>query len=527
MNNASKYIWNWLAGLVGLGSWGLSVIESTVNQDMHHWGLMYLPAWQLKRGLVACTDVLIYYGVLTSWLQSLGLMLWGDNFRAIGITTGLFFAFSLILQYQIFQAFLSRRSAFFALLIVFLWHGYIVYPWSNYFTYTFELLAMVALIRVRGWRRSHLLAGFCIGLALLARYTAVPAVLPPFILFFAYASVTQRQGFQDFSQRCLYFGAGLLIPLLTWLAYLIGHQGLDDFLLHNALAIPAMVATNVAPWRGGTSMFWRNILQGEVFLRPRDSRSIGLSLLFALNLWGFWTIVGRSIQRRFAATSSPPCRREAIVFLVIVVTLFGYLNGLNLYEVFRIMNGASIGVGLIFYYLEPDRDRPTTGDRPLRSRSQAIIWGSYIALMLLCLDWSNSLFVAAKRAVTVPWQSLPPVTQVRPTDIPIFAGKFLPPAFSDRYYRLKATLQTFDPTWPIVNYTLDTISVLVDPDRPRLQKSPAYFSIMQAGLTDEVAQIQQAIATRRAIVLAPPDRPAPPGYRLHQRIDHILIYAPE
>jgi Dolichyl-phosphate-mannose-protein mannosyltransferase len=523
----NRVIWDGLAGLIALCSLGLSVVESTVNQDVHHWGLMYVPAWELKQGLIACKDVLIYYGVLTSWLQSLGLMLLGDNLRAIGITTGLFFACSLILQYQIFKAFLSRRSAWFALLIVFLWHGYIVYPWSNYFTYTFELLALVALIRVSGWRRRHLLAGFWVGLALLARYTAVPAVLPPFIIFFAYECVTQRQGFQYFSQRCLWFGAGLLIPWLTWLAYLIWYQGLDDFLLHSTLTIPAMVATNVAPWRGGTTMFWSNILHGEVFLRPRDSRSIGLSLLFALNLWGVWTIVGRSIQRRLATTPSPPCRREAMVFLVSVVTLFGYLNGLNLYEVFRIMNGASIGVGLIFYYLEPDRDRPITGNRPLRRRFQAITWGSYIALSLLCLDWSNGLLVAAKQAMVIPWQSLPPVTQVRPTDIPIFAGKFLPAPFSDRYYRLKATLQTFDPTWPIINYTLDTVSVLVDPDRPRLQKSPAYFSIMQAGLTDEVAQIQQAIGERRAIVLAPHGLAAPHGYRLHQRIDDILIFAPE
>jgi hypothetical protein len=119
------------------------------------------------------------------------------------------------------------------------------------------------------------------------------------------------------------------------------------------------------------------------------------------------------------------------------------------------------------------------------------------------------------------------VELVEQTDIPIFAGKFLSRPFSDRYHQLKATLDTFDPSMPIVNYTIDTISVLLDPDRPRLQKSPAYFPAMQAGLTDEVAQIQQAIAARRAIVLAPPGLAAPPGYRLHQRIDDIQIFIPE
>jgi Dolichyl-phosphate-mannose-protein mannosyltransferase len=509
-----------LAALLCLVSLGLSVVESTVNQDIHHWGLMYDPALQLKHGLIACKDVLIYYGILTSWIQSIGLTLFGENLRSLGITTGLFFSVSLLLQYHIFKTFLSRHAALFALLMIVLWHGYIIYPWSNYFTYTFELLAVVALIQVRGWRRRCLLAGFCIGLALLARYTAVQSVVPPFIIFFAYQSVAQRQGFQHFSQRCLWFGVGLLMPLLTWLAYLVVNQGLDNFLLHNILTLRAMVATNVAPLRGGATMFWSNILHGEVFFSKRDSRSIALSLLFALNLWVFCSTIGRSIQRRLKAAAAVPPQSESTVFLVSVVTLFSYLNGLNLYEVFRMMNGASIGVGLIFYYLEPTR--------PWKGRPRAIAGASITALSLLCLHWSNSWLFTTTSSVMVPWQFLTPqVEMVRQTDIPIFAGKFLTRPFNDRYHRLKATLDRFDPNLPIVNYTLDTISVLIDQNRPRLQKSPAYFPAMQTGLTDEVAQIQQAIAERRAIVLAPPQIPIPPGYRLHQQIDEILIYAPE
>jgi hypothetical protein len=515
-----RLIWDGLAGLIAIGSLGLSVIESTVNQDIHHWGLMYVPAWELKHGLIACKDVLIYYGVLTSWIHSIGLTILGENFRAIGITTGLFFAFSLILQYQIFKAFLSRQAALFALLIVFLWHGYIVYPWPNYFTYTFELLAVLALIQGRGLRRD-LWAGFWVGLAILARYTAVQSVLPPFIIFFAYQSVVHRQGLRQFSQRCLLFGVGLLIPWLTWLVYLIVNQGLDQFLRHNLLTLQAMVAQGSIVSRSGSAMFFSNILHGEVFFAPRDSRSMALSLLLVLDLWVVLSILWRLINRYRKALpgQAPIDRQEDIVCLVSLVSLFGYLNGLNLYEVFRVINGASIGVGLIFYYLESEK---------LRGQFKAWRWGGMTLLSLLCLHWSGSLLFTPTSSVLFPWNfRSPQVELVKQTDIPIFAGKFLTRPFSDRYHQLKATLDTFDPTWPIVNYTIDTISVLVDPDRPRLQKSPAYFPAMQAGLTDEVAQIQQAIAARRAIVLAPPGLAVPPGYRLHQRIDDILIFAPE
>jgi 4-amino-4-deoxy-L-arabinose transferase-like glycosyltransferase len=528
--NYDRYIpgmYDWLAGLIALWSLGLSCIESTVNQDAHHWGLMYVPAIGLKQGLIACKEVLIYYGVLTSAIQSMGLGIFGENFRALGITTGIFFSLSLLLQYQILKSFLSKNSACFAVLIIFLLHGYIIYPWSNYFAYTFELVAVAAIVQ-RGGAKRYLIAGFAIGAAILTRYSAVQSVLLPFILLLIYQVIRQRRRTAYLLKQYSLFTIGLLIPLVTFTGYLIVNHGLDSFILHNLLTLQAMVAKGTPDFNGGSENFLINILSGKVLyikglFIERDSRSIFLSLLLALDLLVFGTIMGRAIAHRHPARptqSTSAADREERILLISAVSLCGYLNGLNLYEVFRIANGSAIGIGLIFYYLE--RGRTALRIKPY--------WIGLVitSLSILALHWSNSLMFTKTTSVLNPWTFLSsPADMVTSANVPVLAGKLVTRSFNDRYSRLRAAIHPLNPNWALINYTPDTISVLVDQNRPRLQKSPAYFLPVQAGLTDEVARMQQAIAAKQAIVLAPLNTPAPAGYRQHAAIDAISVFIPE
>lgn len=541
----STVLFDCLTGLICLWSFSWSVLESTFNEDFHHWGLMYVPALELKQGLVACKDVLIYYGVFTSWIQSIGLSFLGENLRALGITTGLFHSLNLLLLYQIFKSFISKQSSFFAVVIVFLLHSYIVYPWPNYFTYTFELLAVITTIKLGGLKR-YLLTGLWIGLAILSRYSSVQAVLPPFVLFFIYQYVANRESLQSLLKRCILFLVGVTIPLLVFFAYLIANQGLDDFILSNVLTLKAMVAPHIPGTNIGIQSFLPNILFAQEIVNIRDSRTIFLSVLFALNLFIFLSIFIRANHCRseFTLVQSEINRREAIVCLISIVTLFGYLNGLNLYEVFRVVNGSSIGVGLIFYCFES----------PAISKHwhKFFIWLEIIVLSVLCwtwlapnFQWSSTLMSLARQAEVKPANV--EMSFVKLTDIKVLEGKVVSREYYDHYTQLKKMIDSFDPSWPIVNYSVDTIVVLLDPNRPRLQKSPAFFPAVQAGLTDEIAKIEQATASKRAILVAgdPPfgygvNNPAsfwsnrylnsldnpPPGYRLVGKVGKIWVFAP-
>ena len=64
-----------------------SVIESRVNTDALHWGLMYANATQLKQGLIPFKDIFIQYGFLTTWIQAFAMHFLGDTVVAVGIIT--------------------------------------------------------------------------------------------------------------------------------------------------------------------------------------------------------------------------------------------------------------------------------------------------------------------------------------------------------------------------------------------------------------------------------------------------------
>ncbi|MHC5825886.1 MAG: hypothetical protein ACYT04_61050, partial [Nostoc sp.] len=156
-------------------SFGFSWIESILNYDSHHWGFMYVQALDLKRGLIPYKETFPAYGIMTTWIQSLSLTLFGERLMSIGIATGIFYSFSLFLSYQLFLKFLPKYAAFFSTLLIFLLNGYIVFPWSNYFCYTFFLLSFFMFsskknnINVFG-------SGLFLGFSLLCRYTSFQAI---------------------------------------------------------------------------------------------------------------------------------------------------------------------------------------------------------------------------------------------------------------------------------------------------------------------------------------------------------------
>src|SRR2546429_1695685 len=95
-------IFDTLVFLICCLSFVFSWIESSINEDSHHWGFMYAQALDIKRGLIPHKDTLIAYGYLTTWIQSISLSLFGERLISIGIITGVFYSLSLFLSYRIF-----------------------------------------------------------------------------------------------------------------------------------------------------------------------------------------------------------------------------------------------------------------------------------------------------------------------------------------------------------------------------------------------------------------------------------------
>jgi Dolichyl-phosphate-mannose-protein mannosyltransferase len=493
----SRYGLDVAAILICCLSFIFSAVESTVNQDGHHWGVMFVPALALKHGLIPHRDTFIFYGALTSWIQGLGLYLFGENYKALGLTTGIFYSLSLWFSYRVFLTFLSKPFAFLGLLLVFLVHGYIIYPWPNYYFYTFELLAILYFIR-GGGQKNYLISGGLIGVALLTRYTAIQAAIPQFIISIFFASIWGAGRFRTGLKKLLSFSIGLITPVLLFASYLIANNGLDNLILNSKLTFVAATGGNTSASQYLIRLLFNVFTFSTIF--AHDSRSFCFTAIFFTTIGTLGYLFYRAISQGKGLSD-----RLCNVFFISLTALVSYTNSLHIYEIFRLANGAALGIGVILFWIE-------AGVHRYQKRVGLIM---LVPIIAVCLFWGNSLILTRTSSVFSPWEVNTITGQgvaVR-KEIGILAGKVVSPSFQSYYDEIYAKIASIDPSYPLVSYTLDTTAALIDQNRIRLQKVPAYFPNIQAGLPDEVAQINQAIQAKKVVIISDAELKLP-GYQV-------------
>jgi Dolichyl-phosphate-mannose-protein mannosyltransferase len=505
-----------IALLCGI-SFCLGWLESLYNMDSHHWGVMYGQALHLNRGQVPHRDMFIMYGVLTTWIQALSLRLWGPQLISLGLCTSVFHAANLALTYGIFRQFLSKSVAFSGVLIVFLLHGYAKFPWSNYYSYTFVLIAVLLLLKPlrAGAIATGMAAGFAVAGACLCRYSALVAILPPFGLYFLYCFAIGRVAAPQrplplspaFRQLCG-FGLGVAIPLGAFGLFLSSQGAWPQFLCQNnamyvsssffatpATALPRLI----------DQLFSLDTLLG------RDSRINFFSLLAAGNVLAIALMLyerikaWRQVQRQAKLGAKLDLTRppqadlnrsgwpissqqvDATVILLSSVSLFGYLNALHLYDVFRLANASSLAVGVVLYL---------GSQLGLSAR-----WGRLIGAAILsgfCLFWGSSMWGVMTSSNYFPWQIAEATAEIQ--DIPVLRGKRVPPTYHQFYQSVQATLKRYPSNYVLVNQTLDPIFTFLS-DRPSVQSLSFYLNPLDDCEQDRQFKIQRAIAEKNGIFL--------------------------
>jgi hypothetical protein len=497
-NVRNGMVFDILVSVVCCLSFGLSWIESCLNLDSHHWGFMYAQALDVKRGLIPHKETLIAYGYLTSEIQNLFLYLFGEKLTSIGLATGIFYSASLFLSYKIFREFLPKYLSFFSVFLIFLLHGYIIYPWPNYFSYTFELLSLSFFISDKTSTKNVILAGFFLGLAFLCRYSAVPALLPPFCILLAYDFLISTESQKKAWRNMTLFIVGFLMPLLAFFGYLTSMEGLSDFFLQNKIIVMSFVtASNIS--------MLINFLMNLVFFTTvlgQDSRA----LFFTLNFfWSLSTLL--YVSYKLIYVNKRLTTREEGVLAVCLVTLFGYFNSIHIYEVFRLVNGASIGIGIITYTLIHIAHR----------RKTPITFLVLLPIVVTGCLWMQSLLFTKTSSVLVPWKVESFTGQgTTTTQIPLFQGKMLSKNYADFYDEIYRTLAQIAPHYSIINFTRDPVAAVLN-DLPRVQFSSFYLPLLAQAYPQETARIQHIIHAKKAIILSTHELQIP-GYRviLHQ-----------
>lgn len=489
-NFAAKFnIFDLLVICICVASLVCSLIESTVNIDNYHWGGAYLQAVDLKRGFIPHSGVLIFYGYIYSWVQSVALSLFGERLISLGIITGLFYSLTLFLSYIVFLRFLNKNLAFISVLLIFLIHPYIIYPFPNYFAYTFQLLALICFLRYSQNHYYGFATGFFLCMSVLSRYSSAIAILPPFIILLCWEFLTVRNTKKYVMKKMGVIGSGFLIPLILFFIYLHMNSALDDFFYQNKMIIKL--------WGNiGDVNTYLNFLASFFQVVPSmadDFRGKLFTLIFIMSLFILiWECVQKYIR---TAKVSEMFRYD--IKSVCIVTIFGYLNSVHVYETFRLVNGSSLGIGLcvfVFYNIF------IKARRPLR---YFMISVSTLTFLLL----SSTLFFTSTTSSYYPWRLNVLVREgVNNTTIKVFRGKILTKEYNDFYQEIFDAIEPYKHSCYILNYTMDCVAFMMN-DLPRIQISTVEFPWLR-----DVSKQAKFIAEKKAVILS--DRAMDfPGYK--------------
>lgn len=124
-----------------------TIFQDRYQYDPHHWGLMLSNARDLSLGLKPYKDIFIQYGILTTLIQSAAFVSLGKTLSTITLITGIFYSAGLFLLFQLARQTLKKdSSAFYVLILAFLFHPLVVIPWANYIAFPFVILGLMLLL---------------------------------------------------------------------------------------------------------------------------------------------------------------------------------------------------------------------------------------------------------------------------------------------------------------------------------------------------------------------------------------------
>ncbi|MGD0280388.1 MAG: glycosyltransferase family 39 protein, partial [Smithella sp.] len=464
--------------LICAASFGCSMIESIVNNDNLHWGWAYIVALDLKRGAIPHSETIIFYGYVYSWIQSVALILFGERLMSVGIITGLFYSLTLFLSYLVFLRFLKKSLAFASVLLIFLIHPYIIYPAANYFAYTFQLLALLFFLRYSDHHLNGLLAGFFLSMSVLSRYSSVIAIIPPFVIMLCWEFFTIKSARKSVIKKITMVSCGFIVPSLIFFIYLAMNSALDDFFYQNKMLINIMGRpSDIYTWLG----FLGSILQ-IVPGYASDFRGKLFTLILGVSLF---IIIREGIRKLSGNTEKSKYARYDIM-AVCLVTIFGYLNSIHVYETIRLVNGASLGVGLcaLVYY-----------DFSIRSGKSLKYLVVFLSILIF-LFLSFSLFFTKTSSAYYPWRmDVLLHTGVTNKTIGMLKGKILTKEYNDFYQEVFDAIAPYKNSCYIINYTSDVVALSIN-DLPRIQIAPVHFPWM-----DDISKQAKLIDERKAVIL--------------------------
>ena len=153
-------------------SFAISIFKSIYNTDPHHFSFLFFDAYQISKGAIPYSEINILYGIVTTIIHYLSILVLGNYVLSISVVTGFLYALTFLFYYFILiNIGLDKNYSLFIILLIFLIHPGILTPWSNYIAYFFLILGIFFFTLSNKDNRNFFFLGLFLGLATLSRQT--------------------------------------------------------------------------------------------------------------------------------------------------------------------------------------------------------------------------------------------------------------------------------------------------------------------------------------------------------------------
>ena len=265
-----------LISLIG-GIW-----QGQYINDGYHWGFIFSNALELLEGKKPFEQIFIQYGLVTTLIHSLILLLFNKNIFSLVIFTSLFYSISLYLIGNI--TYKLTNNIFYSLfssISVFLIYPWPTSPWPNFISFLFITLFYRFYISLNF--RNNFISGVMLGISYLSLTIIYNFVISFFLISILILFIFLRKYNLKFIKKNIYVFFGLFSIILLFIIYLLHFEIFEIWLQYQK--IPFLLSNHYEVSLIDRVLEYLNFLYFYSFLNfIYEPQFIFYTLIFTINI---------------------------------------------------------------------------------------------------------------------------------------------------------------------------------------------------------------------------------------------------
>ena len=191
-----------------------AVFITRFHYDGHHIGLIYSNSLDLINNKLPYKDIFIQYGLLTTIINSLILLIFNDKIFFIILFNSIFYSFGILFISKTIKQFTDVKLALISTIIILFNHPIPWLPWANYIAFFFISIGLFLLSKNK---KNYFIIGLLFGASILSRQDFF---FPIFVSIIIFCLFLLFQNYKFELKKTTLFLLGLLFPLSIFITYL-------------------------------------------------------------------------------------------------------------------------------------------------------------------------------------------------------------------------------------------------------------------------------------------------------------------